>query len=196
MLLLAIRMVPISATLAAAGSWQRSFPAAVSAIGVSRRRCVNGRERRSRDARFEKTLRRAKERVRERGADGATARILELLDERQRAQRYARRFLVRIREKVIVVNADEIDWIEGAGYYVSLHAGPKAHLLRETMAELETRLDPERFFRVHRSAIVNIERVREVHPLFRGDCQLVLSDGTELRLSRTRRAEFDRLFRR
>jgi two-component system LytT family response regulator len=148
------------------------------------------------DARFEKTLSRAKERVRERGADGATARILELLDERQRAQRYARRFLVRVREKVIVVNADEIDWIEGAGYYVSLHAGPKAHLLRETMAELETRLDPERFFRVHRSAIVNIDRVREVHPLFRGDCQLVLSDGTELRLSRTRRAEFDRLFRR
>jgi two-component system LytT family response regulator len=79
---------------------------------------------------------------------------------------------------------------------VSLHAGPKAHLLRETMAELEVRLDPERFFRVHRSAIVNIERVRELHPLFRGDCQLVLSDGTELRLSRTRRAEFDRLFRR
>ncbi|MFP5245970.1 MAG: LytR/AlgR family response regulator transcription factor, partial [Thermoanaerobaculia bacterium] len=147
------------------------------------------------DARFERTLRRAKERVRERGGD-ATARILELLEERQRAQQYARRFLVRVREKVIVIKADEIDWIEGAGYYVSLHTGAKAHLLRETMAELETRLDPERFFRVHRSAIVNLDRVRDVHPLFRGDCQLVLADGTELRLSRSRRAEFEQLFRR
>ncbi len=107
---------------------------------------------------------------------------------------YVRRFLVRTRERVMVVNADDVDWIEAADYYVALHVGPKTHLLRETMAELEKRLDPERFFRAHRSAIVNVERVREIHPLFRGDCTLLLSDGTRVKLSRTRRAELERLF--
>ena len=62
------------------------------------------------------------------------------------------------------------------------------------MNELEGRLDPEKFFRVHRSAIINLERVREIHPLFRGDCDLLLEGGRRVRLSRTRRAEFERLF--
>jgi len=62
------------------------------------------------------------------------------------------------------------------------------------MAELEAGLDPRRFVRVHRGAIVNVDRIREVHPLFRGDCTLVLADGTQVKLSRTRRAEFERLF--
>ena len=75
-------------------------------------------------------------------------------------------------------------------------SGGQAHLLRETLTELAQRLDPARFFRVHRSAIVNLERVREIHPLFRGDCELVLRDGTRVRLSRTRRREFQRLLRR
>src|SRR5205085_5094720 len=103
---------------------------------------------------------------------------------------YARRFLVPVREKVIVVKAEDIDWIEAADDYVSLHSGGASHLLRETMSELEARLDPARFFRIHRSAIVNIDRVKELHPLFRGDCAIVLSDGTRLKLSRTRRDEF------
>jgi len=93
----------------------------------------------------------------------------------------------------VVVNAEEIDWIEAADYYASLHVGARSHLLRETMTELAERLDPERFFRVHRSAIVNLARVREIHPLFRGDCELVLNSGARVRLSRTRRREFERL---
>jgi two-component system LytT family response regulator len=131
------------------------------------------------DARFRKALEHAKERVRTLGRDP-----------------YAQRFLVRQREKLVVVNAAEIDWIEAADYYVTLHAGGKGHLLRETMATLEKRLDPARFVRVHRSAIVNIDRVREIHPLFRGDCSLVLADGTRVKLSRARREEFERLFTR
>ena len=131
------------------------------------------------DARFAHALARAKEQVRGRGRSP-----------------YARRFLVRLREKLVVVNAAEIDWIEAADYYVTLHAAGKSHLLRETMAALEKRLDPERFVRVHRSAIVNIDRVREIHPLFRGDCTLVLADGTRVKLSRARREEFERLFTR
>ena len=141
------------------------------------------------DARFELTLRRAKERVR--GTGDTNARLLAMLEERGR---FAKRFLVRNGEKILVIKAEEIDWIEAADYYVSLHVGAKSHLLRETMTELEARLDPERFFRVHRSAIVNLERVTEIHPLFRGDCTLVLAGGAQVRLSRTRRDEFERRF--
>jgi two-component system LytT family response regulator len=109
-------------------------------------------------------------------------------------ERHARRFLVRTRDRTVVVDVDHIDWIEAADYYATLHVGGRAHLLRETLTELAQRLDPRRFFRVHRSAIVNMERVREIHPLFRGDSELVLADGTRVRLSRTRRREFQRLF--
>lgn len=125
------------------------------------------------DARFYAALLRAKEKARLRTP-------------------YVRRFLVRTRGKVVLVNVDDVDWIEAADYYVSLHAHGRSHLLRETMQELEARLDPSRFVRVHRSAIVNIDRVQELHPLFRGDSVLLLRDGTQLRLSRSRREEFER----
>ena len=127
------------------------------------------------DRRFYEALARAKEKVR--------ARVGKTI---------VRRFLVRTRERMVFVKADDIDWIEAADYYASLHAGGKAHLVRQTMAELEKQLDPEKFVRVHRSAIVNLDRVAELHPLFRGDGILVLHDGTRLRLSRARREEFER----
>ena len=140
------------------------------------------------EARFAAALARAKERARTRTAD---PRLGSLLEEHARR---ARRFLVRGREKTVVVEAADVDWIEAADYYATLHVGGKAHLLRETLTDLARRLDPERFFRVHRSAIVNFDRVREIHPLFRGDAELVLDGGARVRLSRTRRAEFNRLF--
>jgi len=143
------------------------------------------------DARFARALGRAKEQVRLRGRGTPDPRVGALLAERGR---YARRFLVKGRDKTLVVNAEDIDWIGAADYYVELHVGGQAHLLRETMNELEGKLDPEKFFRVHRSAIINLERVREIHPLFRGDCDLLLEGGRRVRLSRTRRAEFERLF--
>jgi len=143
------------------------------------------------DARFAQALGRAKEQVRLRGRGTPDPRVGALLAERGR---YARRFLVKGRDRTLVVNAEDIDWIGAADYYVELHVGGQAHLLRETMNELEGRLDPEKFFRVHRSAIINLERVREIHPLFRGDCDLLLEGGRRVRLSRTRRAEFERLF--
>ncbi|HEX7419054.1 MAG TPA: LytTR family DNA-binding domain-containing protein [Thermoanaerobaculia bacterium] len=146
------------------------------------------------DVRLTQTLERVKSQLRGGNNSSTTDRLVALLEDRERAATYARRFLVRVHEKVVVVRAEDIDWIEAADYYASIHAGPASYLLRETMAELERRLDPERFFRVHRSAIVNLDRIREVHPLFRGDCTLVLSNGTQVRLSRTRREEFARLF--
>jgi two-component system, LytTR family, response regulator len=143
------------------------------------------------DARFAQALACAKAQARTRRRGDVDERLIALLAERPR---HARGFLVRSREKTLVVNADEIDWIEAADYYVTLHVAGKSHLLRETLAELERRLDPQRFFRVHRSAIVNLERVREIHPMFHGDSELFLQGGARVRLSRTRRAEFERLF--
>ena len=141
------------------------------------------------DERFARALARGKELVRLRREGGATAGgLAALLRDRSRQ---SGRILVRERDRVRVVDVDTIDWIEAADYYALIHAGGEAHLLRETMHELEQRLDPARFFRVHRSAILNLDRVCEIHPLFRGDRELVLMDGTRVRLSRARRAEFE-----
>jgi len=132
---------------------------------------------------------RGKELVRlRRGGGTGDARLGALLRERSRQ---TRRILIRDRDRTRVIDVDTVDWIEAADYYAVIHAGGESHLLRETMNELEQRLDPARFFRVHRSAIINLDRVREIHPLFRGDRELVLSDGTRVRLSRTRRAAFE-----
>ena len=76
----------------------------------------------------------------------------------------------------------------------SLHAGGVSHLLRETMNNLESRLDPECFWRIHRSTLVNVERIRELQPLFHGDYVVILRDGTELTLSRTYRRQLPGLF--
>ena len=137
------------------------------------------------DRRFAEALEHAKTRARGKLPSG----IAEML-----ADRSPKRFLIPARGKSIVVEANQIDWVEAAGYYVTLHAGKSSHLLRETMEEIEKQLDTRKFFRVHRSAIVNLDRVREVHPLFRGDCSLILADGTNVRLSRSRRKAFEAMF--
>jgi two-component system LytT family response regulator len=103
-----------------------------------------------------------------------------------------RRFLVKAAGRVVFVLADEIDWIEAAGNYVRLHAGSASHLVRETMAKLEARLDPERFVRVHRSAIVNVDRIRELEPMFRGECAAILRNGSRVTVSRGHRLPLER----
>jgi two-component system, LytTR family, response regulator len=144
------------------------------------------------DARFAQALERAKALARlRRAGDPRDPRLGALLREHSRA---TRRILVRDRERTRVIDVETIDWIEAADYYAEIHVGGETHLLRETMNELEQRLDPGRFFRVHRSAIVNLERVREIRPLLHGDRELVLEGGRCVRLSRTRREEFERLF--
>lgn len=143
------------------------------------------------DARFAAALTRAKKQVFDRQHGVIDARIAELL----RAQPSARtRFLVPGRGKTVVVDAASIDWIAAADYYLSLHCGDQNHLLRETMDAIERQLDPQQFFRVHRSTIVNLARVREIRPLLRGDCELRLANGTAVRLSRNRRREFEARF--
>ena len=142
------------------------------------------------DERFEKALARGKElvRLRRSGAASGGDSLGDMLRERSRA---TRRILVRDRDRTHVIDVGTIDWIEAADYYAVIHVGGESHLLRETMTQLEQRLDPAKFFRVHRSAIVPLDRVREIRPLIRGDRELVLADGTRVRLSRARRAAFE-----
>jgi two-component system LytT family response regulator len=143
------------------------------------------------DARFAAALDRAKTRARAHRQGELDARIAALLQARQAPRR---RFLVPGRDRSLVVEADQIDWIGATDYYVTLHCGGVSHLLRESMDAMERQLDPDQFVRVHRGTIVNLARVREVHPLARGGCELKLADGTMLTLSRTRRAEFEARF--
>ena len=94
------------------------------------------------------------------------------------------RFVIKSGGRVFFVRSEEIDWIEAAGNYVKLHVGTDAHLFRETMNALEARLNPDTFYRIHRSHIVNIERVRELQPWFNGEYVVFLKNGTRLTLSR------------
>ena len=82
--------------------------------------------------------------------------------------------------RVLFLRVDELDWIEAAGNYVRLHSGAEEYLYRETLSRMEAALDPVRFAHIHRSSIVNVERIKELHPLFRGDCVVVLRDGRVL----------------
>jgi len=103
------------------------------------------------------------------------------------------RIAVRQNGRVLFMTLDEIDWIEAADNYVCLHCGDKTHVLRETMSEVEARLAPARFVRIHRSAIVNIERIKELQPWFRGDYRVILHDGTKLTLTKNHRENLDSL---
>lgn len=97
------------------------------------------------------------------------------------------RIAVRESGRVILLKVDDIDWIEAADNYVCLHCGGQTHVLRETMNAVEERLGPSRFVRIHRSAIVNMDCIKELQPWFRGDFQVILRDGTKLTMTKSHR---------
>jgi len=105
---------------------------------------------------------------------------------------HADRFAIRTGNRTVFVLADEIDWIEASGDYAGLHIGHRTLLLRETLTRLETRLDPSRFVRIHRSTIVQAARIRELQTLPNREFRVRLLDGTELRASRSYRDRLDR----
>jgi two-component system LytT family response regulator len=140
------------------------------------------------DARFSAALKRAKEAVRQRQAQQVDARLHELLSYLQAGgpppNHANERILVKSSGEIFFLKAEEIDWIEAEGDYMKFHVGGKAHLMRETMARLEAKLDPKRFIRIHRSTIVNVDRMRKLSPSFAGEYAVILQDGTKLKLSR------------
>jgi two-component system LytT family response regulator len=101
------------------------------------------------------------------------------------------RLVVKSGGRVFFVRTEDIDWIEAAGNYVRLHMKDQSHLFRETMNQMEARLDPQRFFRIHRSRIVNTERIKELQPWFNGEYVVVLHNGAQLRLSRSYREKLE-----
>jgi two-component system LytT family response regulator len=111
-------------------------------------------------------------------------------DGRSATRQYRDRLMVKSGGRVLFLDVREIDWVEAADYYVQLHTGTKTVLLRETLGNLESQLDPALFLRIHRSTLVNLERVREVKPHRHGNYQMILRDGTVLELSRRRRDRF------
>jgi two-component system LytT family response regulator len=138
------------------------------------------------EARFEKTLSRARRHVRQ-SRETVDARLLALLEDlrtERRGQRHSDRLVVKSGGRVFFLRTEEIDWVEAAGNYVRLHARSESHLLRESMKNMETRLDPNTFVRIHRSAIVNIDRVKELEPWFHGEYIVIMRDGTRLTASR------------
>jgi len=129
------------------------------------------------------------------GGDDTSRRILELLEERTAAAKteYLARIAVRDRDKVHFVKTTAIDWIEASGNYLVLHVGKENHVLRETLTSLEAQLSPKEFFRLNRSALVNVDRVRHVEPAFNDEHIVVLADGTKLTLTRGLRELQERL---
>jgi two-component system, LytTR family, response regulator len=102
------------------------------------------------------------------------------------------RFVVKAAGRIFFLKADEVDWIEAYGNYVRLHVGKSAYLLREPIGSMEARVDASRFLRIHRSALVNVERIREMQPMFHGQYTVVLHDGTRLTLSRRYRGKLQK----
>ena len=97
----------------------------------------------------------------------------------------ARRIPVRCGQRIELLDAADIDWIEAESNYVTIHVGKRTHVIRETLGAVERRLDPTVFARVHRSYVVNLSRVTQLHPLFHGEYELVLSDGTRISTGRS-----------
>jgi len=140
------------------------------------------------ESRFKESLRRARVEVERGGA--VRTRIGGLLDDLRRDPReggYPRRFAVRDADRIVLVRTVDLDAIEAAGNYVTLVTRDRKYLLRQTLSEVATRLDPARFARIHRSTIVNLDRVRELRPDPHGDCDVVLESGAAYRLSRLHR---------
>lgn len=144
--------------------------------------------------RLGKALERAKSHIRKDKTAEANQQLLALLEEVKPGRKALDRLVIKEGGRVFFLKMEEIDWIEAASNYVRLHVGVETHLVRETMNALESRLDASQFLRIHRSTIVNIERVQEFQPLFHGDYAVILKDGTQLTMSRTYRQRLPELF--
>ncbi|MEW6367579.1 MAG: LytTR family DNA-binding domain-containing protein [Acidobacteriota bacterium] len=141
--------------------------------------------------RFQRALARARKEL-QGGALAAQGSLRTLLDALRSERKYLQRLVVKSGGRVLFLKATEVDWFEAAGNYITLHVGKDEYLLRETMNGLEPKLNPDQFVRIHRSTIVNLDRVKEMHPWFQGEQVVMLKDGKQLTVGRAFR---DRLRR-
>jgi two-component system LytT family response regulator len=156
------------------------------------------------DQRFEEALKKAKTHIEMKEVNRLSQSLVALLGKNAGAAHppgkpaaaerkgFLSRFMIRSSGKAAFVKVEDVDWIAADDYYIKLHVGSKSHLLRISMSELEEKLDPKKFLRIHRSTIINFDRVKELQQNPNGDCSVILRDGTELKLSRSRRERLER----
>jgi two-component system LytT family response regulator len=142
-------------------------------------------------ARFKDAIKHAKERFRSERRNEGRMQISALLESIKNKPQYLNRLMIKAAGRITFLSIDEINWIEADDKYVHLHTDKITPMVRQTLSAMETQLDPKKFKRVHRSAIVNVGRIKELQPLFSGEHSILLEDGTKLTLSRNYK---DKLF--
>jgi two-component system LytT family response regulator len=143
--------------------------------------------------RFQTAVRRAIDQIKRKQPEELSRKLTALVAELKPETKLLGRLAVKGDGRIMLIRMEDIDWIEAADNYVNLHVGPESHLHRETLSALEARLPPERFMRISRSTIVNVERVKELHPMFHGDYVVILRNGARLNLSRSYRQKLDQI---
>jgi two-component system LytT family response regulator len=144
-------------------------------------------------ARFEKAVLRAIERLAQPDAHGADRKLLDFVERLRAQQQYTSRFVVRSGARLSFVRASDVDWIDVADNYVRLHVAGREYFVRDTLKSVEMRLNPEAFIRVHRSIIINFDRVETIEPYSHGEYLVTLKDGTKLTTSRSYSGRLRRL---
>lgn len=146
------------------------------------------------DERFFQALQKAKALIHQQETSNIGDKIAGVIEftqaNKKPIQRFASKIPIRETGRIYFIQTETIDWIEAADQYVQIHCGDKSFLLRESMNEMEQQLNPQLFFRIHRSTIINLTRIQELQPFFKGDYIVVLQDGTQLKLTRSRKEAF------
>ena len=137
--------------------------------------------------RLETTLNRAKATILKQDNALMDERLLTLLNELKGGEKYLRRITVKDGGKITFVETDELEFIEAQGNYLELNIGKRSHLIRMRLHQLEAKLDGQKFVRIHRSTIVNIDRIKEMQPLFNGDQSVIMKSGKKLKMTRNHR---------
>ncbi|MGE5314935.1 MAG: LytR/AlgR family response regulator transcription factor [Acidobacteriota bacterium] len=147
-------------------------------------------------ARFEEALSHARELLvqKPQAPDELHTQLRSLLDVMGQSHQGSGRLMIKCEGRVLFMKTDDIDWFEAAGNYIKVHCGSETHLLRETMSSLLTQLDPAKFLRIHRGTIVNLDRIREMHPWFNGEYKIFLTTNAQLIMSRGCHEQFIRTF--
>ena len=146
-----------------------------------------------RKVRFDRALQRAKERIAGTPNVSDLRALVARMDRDLAPPKYVDRLTVAENGRIFLIDVDEIDWIAASGNYALLHTHRRTYEIRQTLTELEAKLNPREFLRIHRSTIVNIRRIKEIQPWFRGHHVVILKNGQELRMSRYQRDVAEKL---